>query len=184
MLETLIGLADKLPNIGTRRSMMVSIMQQSMSILTSSEMKEVLCTDSSHLLKFLLDSVQDSNKLDLLSSFKDAIVNFVGVSRKVEPPVLPEYMWSGASSEPRITYDQLLDLTAFGVLWKDSLPILSSTLKVLLGVYKPEVRATIEKLGADHPLTGLYVMSPYDIMDLTKTKAKPNVVGKFQVDKL
>lgn len=62
------------------------------------------------------------------------------------------------------------------------LPVLCTALNTVLGVYTPAMRGHIEGMslgGKPHPLTNLFIMSSYDIMDLTKAKIKPPAVGKL-----
>ena len=83
-----------------------------------------------------------------------------------------------------MSYEQLLDSTPFAILWKDVLPVLCTALSTVLGVYTPAARAHIEGLavgGRPHPLASLFVMSPFDIADLTKGKQKPPVSGKLLI---
>lgn len=78
-------------------------------------------------------------------------------------------------------YDQLLASTAFGLLWRDVLPVICGALNSVLGVHAPAVRARIEGAasgGRPHPLSGLFVMAPLDIMDLTTAKQKPPAAGR------
>lgn len=180
MIETLVGLADKLPSETARRGMMVSIMHDTVATITSRDVGAVICS-SSDLLTYLTLCMSDIDKLSLLIDFKQSVNSFVGACRKVSAPALPESMWVdellGAHC---MSYNQLLEATAFGILWRDVLPVLCTALNSLLGVYTPAIRAHIEAIsvgGASHPLTSLFVMSPFDITDLTKAKVKPPTAG-------
>lgn len=77
MIETLIGLADKLPSVEARRGLIVSIMQDTVATITSREVGSII-SSSADLLTYLTQCLGDSDKLAVLSNFKQAINSFVG----------------------------------------------------------------------------------------------------------
>ena len=78
MIETLVGLADKLPDVNTRRGMLASVMRDTVATITSPAAGLVLRSPTD-LLVYLEQCLGDSDKLTLLVDFKQAIISFVGI---------------------------------------------------------------------------------------------------------
>jgi hypothetical protein len=79
MLETLIGLADKLPDVSARRGLMSSIMQSTVGLLVSPAAQAMVASPGA-LLSYLVECAEDPSmeKLRLLSNFREGVISFVG----------------------------------------------------------------------------------------------------------
>lgn len=77
MIETLVGLADKLPDLETRRAMLASVMRETISLIAGPDCGAMLRSPTD-LLAYLEQCLVDGDKLSLLVNFKQAVNSFVG----------------------------------------------------------------------------------------------------------
>ena len=78
MIETLVGLADKLPSPEARRSMLVTIMRDTVATIVSPEAGAVVQAPAD-LLTYLTLCTTDTDKLSILANFRQAVNSFVGI---------------------------------------------------------------------------------------------------------
>lgn len=80
MLETLVGLAEKLPDLSERRNLLRSVMQSTVSVMVGAEAAAIVGSPGA-LLGYLAECATDMDKLQKLSDFREAVLSFIGKQR-------------------------------------------------------------------------------------------------------
>eukprot|EP01041_Mallomonas_annulata_P005585 gene5585-11257_t len=145
MIQTLIAICAKIPNITQQTTMLTSVLSDMVSVWTSSSSQYIFSSPESLLVACL-------NKDPVLDVMLDSLHTFLASCKKVQIPILPDEMWTSSCIDPSNTTPLTPTTTPTNVIYglprdqyitfniSSMLPGIVRALIALHGIWDPSLR--------------------------------------------
>jgi hypothetical protein len=148
MLETLVSLTEKIPDLNKQREIYFQLFDGIVSTLNSSNSHEIFSSPSS-----LLSALENPESCKHLDECIEAFSSFVSISRRVRFPKLPGEIWTLNSP---FSFNQMCTIFPFAYIWDKVLPSLIKAFSSTEALWEPSIRINLhlKKLPPDFTIKG------------------------------